>query len=91
MSDLFSLATFFFRNSITTPVITNNAKLNPDETFTAYFGSREACGDVPNRLDVDKGWNFAMRIYRPGPSVIDRSYKLPHAVEIKQARSELAV
>jgi hypothetical protein len=23
-----------------------------DNTFTAYFGSKEACGDVANRLDA---------------------------------------
>ena len=54
-----------------------NVKLNDDGTFTAYFGSRESCGDAPNRLDVTDGWNFLMRIYRPGPSVLDGSYKLP--------------
>jgi hypothetical protein len=55
----------------------NNVKLNNDGTFTAYFGPKEACGDLPNRLDVSDGWNFLMRIYRPGPSVLDGSYKLP--------------
>lgn len=65
----------------------NNVKFNPDGTFTAYFGSQKACRDVPNRLDVDKGWNFLMRIYRPGPSVLDGSYKLPPAVAVKQAGS----
>jgi len=54
-----------------------NVKLNDDGSFTAYFGSKEACGDMPNRLDVSDGWNFLMRIYRPGPSVLDGSYKLP--------------
>jgi hypothetical protein len=43
----------------------SNAKLNPDGTFTAYFGSKDICGDVPNRLDAPPGWNFVMRIYRP--------------------------
>jgi hypothetical protein len=55
----------------------NNVKLNSDGTFTAYFGSMEACGNVPNRLDVSDGWNFLMRIYRPGPSVLGGSYRLP--------------
>jgi hypothetical protein len=54
-----------------------NVKLNDDGTFTACFGPKEACGDAPNRLDVSDGWNFLMRIYRPGPSVLDGSYKLP--------------
>ena len=43
-------------------------KLNRDGTFTAFFGSKKACGDVPNRLDTPKGWNFMMRVYRPAPS-----------------------
>lgn len=30
-----------------------------------------------NRLDTSAGWNFLMRIYRPGASVLDGSYKLP--------------
>lgn len=63
-------------------VNSSNAKLNDDGTFTVHFGSEELCGDVPNRLDVTEGWNFLMRIYRPGPSVLDGSYKLPNAVPV---------
>jgi hypothetical protein len=57
----------------------SNVTLNDDGTFTAYFGSRAQCGEVPNRLDVTSGWNFLMRIYLPGTSVLDGSYKLPEA------------
>ena len=64
-------------------VNSSNAKLNADGTFTVYYGSKETCGDVPNRLDVTDGWNFLMRIYRPGPSALDGSYKLPKAVAVK--------
>ncbi|MCU0921867.1 MAG: DUF1254 domain-containing protein, partial [Burkholderiaceae bacterium] len=56
-----------------------NAKFNPDGTVTARFGSAQACGPAPNRLDVSEGWNFLMRVYRPGQSVLDGSYKLPEA------------
>lgn len=48
----------------------SRAKLNPDGTFTAYFGSKELCGDVPNRLDVSEGWNFMMRVYLPDPKTV---------------------
>lgn len=61
----------------------STAKLNPDGTFTVYYGSKELCGDVPNRLDVPEGWNFLMRVYRPGPSVLDGSYKLPEVEPVK--------
>jgi hypothetical protein len=62
----------------------SSVKLNDDGTFTVYYGSKEVCGDVPNRLDVTEGWNFLMRVYRPGPSVLDGSYKLPEVVEWKK-------
>jgi len=60
-------------------VNSSNVKLNADGTFTVYYGSREVCSDMPNRVDVTEGWNFLMRIYRPGPSVIDGSYKMVNA------------
>jgi hypothetical protein len=62
----------------------SSAKLNGDgKTFTVHFGSKELCGDVPNRLDVTPGWNFVMRVYRPGRSVLDGSYLLPAAKPVK--------
>ena len=64
-------------------VNSSNVKLNADGTFTVYYGSKEICGDVPNRVDVTEGWNFLMRIYRPGPSVIDGSYKVTKAEPLK--------
>ena len=60
-----------------------NTKFNADGTFTAYFGTKEQVGDVPNRLDAPDGWNFLMRVYRPGESVLNGSYKLPAAVPFK--------
>lgn len=62
-----------------------NAKVDPDGSFKAYFGSKEACGDVPNRLDITDGWNFLMRVYRPGQSVLNGSYKLPPLTSVKGA------
>jgi hypothetical protein len=74
-----------FMKSENNIVNSSNVKLNADGTFTVYFGLKELCGDVPNRLDVTEGWNFLMRVYRPGPSVLDGSYKLPKAGPIKSA------
>jgi hypothetical protein len=56
---------------------------NPDGTFTVHFGSKQACGGVANRLDVSDGWNYIMRIYRPGESVQKGSYRLPEPVAVK--------
>jgi hypothetical protein len=57
----------------------SNVALNDDGSFTTYFGTRADCGDVANRLDTTDNWNFLMRIYRPGASVLDGSYELPKA------------
>ncbi|WP_232325181.1 DUF1214 domain-containing protein [Microbulbifer agarilyticus] len=54
-----------------------NVTLNKDNTFTAYFGSEEHCGKHANRVDITDGWNFLMRVYRPGPTVLKREYGLP--------------
>ena len=54
-----------------------NVELNEDGTFTVYFGSQDWCGDQPNRVDITQGWNFLMRVYRPGPTVLSREYQLP--------------
>jgi len=59
-----------------------NTVLNADGGFTAFFGSTEMCGDVPNRLDTPEGWNFMMRIYLPGPSVLEGRYTLPDIVPV---------
>ena len=62
----------------------STVKLNPDGSFTAYFGSKELCGDVANRIDTPEGWNFMMRVYRPDPSVLNGGYKLPPTVPVKR-------
>ncbi len=67
-------------NNIVNP---SNVKLNADGKFTVYFGSVETRGDAPNRLDTTEGWNFLMRIYRPGKSVLEGAYKLPAAKPTK--------
>ena len=72
-----------FMKSENVIVNSSTAKMNANGTFTVYYGSKASCGDVPNRLDVTEGWNFLMRIYRPGPSVLDGTYKLPKAVAVK--------
>lgn len=60
------------------------SKFNADGTFTVGFGTKEQCGDVPNRLDAPDGWNFLLRVYRPGKFVLSGSYKLPDAVPFKK-------
>jgi hypothetical protein len=60
-----------------------NVELNGDGTFTVFYGSEENCGARSNRVDITDGWNFLMRVYRPGEKVLAREYKLPD-VEVVQ-------
>jgi hypothetical protein len=61
-----------------------NVKMNPDgKTFTVYFGSKEQCGDVPNRLDIVDGWNFLMRAYKADVEAF-KKYEMPEVKEYKK-------
>jgi hypothetical protein len=72
-----------FMKSENNIVNSSTAKMNPDRTFAVYYGSKELCPYVPNRLDVTDGWNFLMRVYRPGSSVTDGTYKVVKAESVK--------
>jgi len=54
-----------------------------DRLTHSRLGSAETCIDVPNRLDTTEGWNFLMRIYRPGKSVLEGAYILPETKRVK--------
>jgi hypothetical protein len=62
----------------------SNVTLNKDGTFTAYFGSEAVCGDVPNRVDTTDGWNFLLRVYVPGESVLKGEYKIPDTTVVSK-------
>ncbi len=55
----------------------SNTKMNKDGSFTVYYGSKEHCGDISNRLDTTEGWRILMRVYRPGESVSSGKYQMP--------------
>ncbi|MCA0936898.1 DUF1254 domain-containing protein [Vibrio alginolyticus] len=54
-----------------------NVELNKDGTFTVHFGSEQLFKGKSNRVDISEGWNFLMRVYRPGETVLKREYTLP--------------
>ena len=60
-----------------------NVELNGDGTFTVFYGSEERCGARANRVDITDGWNFLMRVYRPGEKVLAREYALPDVEVVK--------
>lgn len=59
----------------------SNVQLNGDGTFTVHYGSKDVCGDVPNRLDAPEGWNFLLRVYLPGEEVLSGDYLVPEVVK----------
>ncbi len=68
-----------FMKSENNIVNSSGVKLNADGTFDVFFGSGGACAGAPNRLDTTEGWNYLLRIYRPGRSVLDGAYTIPVA------------
>ena len=50
---------------------------NDDGTITVHFGG---CGDDrPNCLPIMDGWNYAVRLYRPRPEILDGTWTFPAA------------
>ena len=60
-------------------------KFKPNGTFAIYYGSRDLCGDVENRLDTPgDNWYLGMRIYRASKSVVENGYDMPVPVPVKK-------
>ena len=53
------------------------AKPNDDGSVTVSFGG--CSNDRPNCLPIMEGWNYAVRMYRPRPEILDGSWKFPSA------------
>ena len=53
---------------------------NKDGTVTVRFG-----GDpkAPNYLRIMPGWNYIVRLYKPGEPILDGSFSFPKAVPAK--------
>jgi hypothetical protein len=57
----------------------NNLTATPDRdgSITVHFGG---CGDDrPNCLPITEGWNYAVRLYRPRPEILDGTWTFPEA------------
>jgi hypothetical protein len=49
------------------------AARNDDGSVTVRFGD----GDEPNTIGIVDGWNYAVRLYRPRPEILDGSWTFP--------------
>ena len=50
---------------------------NPDGSVTVHFGG--CSDDRPNCLPIVDGWNYAVRLYRPRPEILDGTWTFPTA------------
>jgi hypothetical protein len=50
------------------------AQPNDDGSVTVHFGGDD---DRPNLIPIMDGWNYTVRLYRPRPEVLDRSWTFP--------------
>ena len=49
------------------------AARNDDGSVTVHFGE----GDQANTIGIMDGWNYAVRLYRPRPEILDGSWTFP--------------
>jgi para-nitrobenzyl esterase len=56
------------------------AKPDADGSITIQFGG---CGkDVPNFLPIIPGWNYMVRLYRPGPEILTGKWTFPDITQV---------
>jgi hypothetical protein len=53
------------------------AKKRADGSVAIQFGGCD--GEIPNCLPIMKGWNYTVRLFRPRPEILDRTWKFPDA------------
>ena len=63
-------------------------KPNADGSFTVQFGVCEK--STPNCLPIIPGWNYAIRMYRPRPEILNGIWKFPEAVPVGNIKKEAA-
>ncbi len=51
------------------------AKAGADGSIDVQFGGYD--GKIANCLPTPRGWNYLVRLYRPGPEILDGSWKFP--------------
>lgn len=59
------------------------AEPDPDGSYTFHFGGEPG---ARNYLPINEGWNYVLRLFRPGKSVLDGSWPIPRA-EVSRAGS----
>jgi hypothetical protein len=70
---------FFEKNPYNAYSLNNiTAKKDADGSVTIQFGGCD--GKIPNCIPITKGWNAAVRLYRPRAEILSGKWKFPEAV-----------
>jgi hypothetical protein len=79
---LYNAEGFFEKNDIDGYVVNSiMGKRNRDGSMTIHFGG---CGDGrENCLPIMEGWNYVVRLYQPGPEILDGSWTFPGVETVK--------
>ena len=75
-----SVEGFFEKNDLDSYSINNvTAKPNADGSYTIQFGG--CTRQTDNCLVTPPGWNYSVRMYRPGQAILDGSWKFPQPAQ----------
>lgn len=70
---------YFVKNSLNAYTLNDiTAKKNADGSVTVQFGGCD--GKIPNCLPIMPGWNYMVRLYRPGAEILNGTWVFPEAV-----------
>lgn len=73
---------YFEKNAFNSYSVNNiSGTPNKDGSFTVHLGG---CEDKRvNCIPLTEGWNYAVRLYRPRPEILDGTWKFPAAMPVK--------
>ena len=75
---LYNVEGYYQKNDLDHYTFNNlTAKKSPDGKIRIRFGGND--DDAGNLLPIMPGWNYMVRLYRPGKAVLDGSFKFPVA------------
>lgn len=75
----------FIPNALDTYSFNNvTAKPDTDGAYTFHFGGDPGAA---NYLPITAGWNYVLRLFRPGAAVLDGSWQIPRAEIINDSAS----
>lgn len=60
----------------------NSVTAKPSEDGAVHIQFGGCDGEIPNCIPITNGWNYSLRLYRPGSSVLDGSWVEPIATPI---------